>query len=36
MIPSITCRRVVSNGGRHLSVAYGLTHAITFFDRYKH
>ena len=32
MIPSIRSRRVMSNGGLHLSVAYELTCFMTYFD----
>ena len=35
IVPSIRFRRVVSNGGLHLSVAYDLTGFITFFGFYK-
>ena len=35
IVPSITSRRVVSNGGLHLSVAYDLTSFMTFFRFYK-
>ena len=35
MIPSIRSRRVVSNGGPHVSVAYVLTFFVTFFELYK-
>ena len=35
MVPSIRSRRIESNGGPYLSVAYDLTCFIRFFERYK-
>ena len=32
IVPSIRSRRVVSNGGPHLAVAYGLTCFMTIFE----
>ena len=35
MVPSIRSRRVVSDGGPHLSVAYDLTCFMTYFKIHK-
>ena len=35
MVPSIRSRRVVPNGGPHLSVAHDLTCFMKFFESYK-